>query len=83
MKSTLAEFETVVETDVATEDSELPDSDPGDPARGTLARFLGRPFNLGARNLIMCNLSSNRSNPGGHHLNILKVRQRFSCFLPK
>ena len=37
-----------VELEVATDDSELPDSDPGDPGRAIFFRLRGRPFNLGA-----------------------------------
>ncbi len=37
-----------MELDVATEDSELPDSEPGDPGRIIFLRLRGRPFNFGA-----------------------------------
>ena len=36
------------DTEVETEDSELADSDSGDPGRLIFLRFRGRPFNLGA-----------------------------------
>ena len=43
-----AVVDTDVELEVATDDSELPDSDPGDPGLITFFRFRGRPFSLGA-----------------------------------
>ena len=43
-----ADVDNDVEFDVATDDSELPDSDPGDPGRAIFFRFLGRPLNFGA-----------------------------------
>ncbi len=36
------------DADVEAEDSELADSDSGDPGRLIFFRFLGRPFNFGA-----------------------------------
>jgi hypothetical protein len=36
------------DTEVDTEDSELADSDSGDPARLIFLRLRGRPFNFGA-----------------------------------
>ncbi len=41
--------------EVATEDSELPDSEPGDPGRVTFLRLRGRPFNFGAANMTSFN----------------------------
>jgi hypothetical protein len=43
-----SDVDTDVELDVATDDSELPDSDPGDPGRMIFFRFRGRPFSFGA-----------------------------------
>ena len=44
------------ETEVEAEDSELADSDSGDPGRLIFFRFRGRPFNFGAE--IKRNLSN-------------------------
>ena len=40
------------EAEVEADDSELADSDSGDPGRLIFLRLRGRPFNLGAVNLI-------------------------------
>ena len=55
-----ADVDTEVELDVATEDSELPDSEPGDPGRVIFLRLRGRPFNFGAakNDVIKCRMES-------------------------